>query len=155
MNYFDGAAAAKKKIEDALADKQLVLSIRETYPITLIISQSQAMENQMSLLSAADEDASSVDASIRFIFDMDGMKLRTHERIVITDAFLAKLIGLAKKWHTAFCHAFFAQSCLENRAKALIDEYSGDYSEEDESPDDFPEDDPSPFDEFMTEDAEE
>lgn len=155
MNYFDGAAAAKKKIEDALADKNLVLSIRETYPITLIISQSQAMENQMTLLSSSDEDASSVDASIRFIFETDGMKLRTHERIVITDAFLTKLRGLAKKYHTAFCHAFFAQSCIENRAQMLIAEYAADEREEDESTDDFPGDDPGPFDEFMTEDAEE
>lgn len=155
MNYFDIAAAAKKKIEDALADKNLVLSIRETYPITMIISQSQAMENQMTLLTTDEEDASSVDASIRFIFEIDGMKLRTHERIVITDAFLTKLRGLAKKYHAAYCHAFFAQSCLENRTKALLDEYAGDYSEEDESTDDFPEDDSSPFDEFMTEDAEE
>ena len=118
-------------------------------------AQSQATANQMSLLSSDENDTSSVDASIRFIFEMDGMKLRTHERIVITDAFLTKLRGLAKKWHTAFCHAFFAQSCLENRAQVLIDEYANDFTdeepEEETDADDFPEELVDSFEDFMDE----
>ena len=150
MNFYDNAAAVRTKIEDALADKNLVLSIRETYPITMIISQSQAPEDQLSLLVGDEEDTSSTDASLRFIFDLDGLKIRTSSRLVITDAFMTKLRGLAKKWHTAYCHAFFAERCLEEKARATIAEYA-EYREVAPDPDDFPEELVDPFEEFMDE----
>lgn len=151
MNFYDNAAAVRTKIEDALADKNLVLSIRETYPITMIISQSQAPEDQLSLLGGDEEDASSTDASLRFIFDLDGLKIRTSNRLVITDAFMTKLRGLAKKWHTAFCHAFFAERCLEQKVRIIIADDADDPDFDPNAPDDFPEELVDPFEDFMDE----
>lgn len=151
MNFYDNAAAVRSKIEDALADKNLVLSIRETYPITMIISQSQAPEDQLSLLGGDDDDSSSVDASLRFVFDVDGLRIRTSNRLVITDAFMTKLRGLAKKWHTAFCHAFFAERCLAEKARIIIVEDAEATEAEDIAPDDFPEELVDPFEDFMDE----
>lgn len=146
MTYYDNAAAVRSKIEDALADKNLVLTIRETYPITMIISQSQAPEDQMALLEFNEEDASSVDASLRFVFDVEGLKIRTSNRLVITDAFMTKLRGLAKKWHTAYIHAYFA---AHSKAAEVISEDAPDTDVEDIDPDDFPEDLVDPFEDFM------
>jgi len=151
MNFYDNAAAVRSKIEKALADKHLVLSIRETYPITMIISQSQAPEDQMAILGFGEDGASSVDASLQFVFDVEGMKVLTYNRLIITDAFMTTLRGLAKKWHTAYIHAFFAAH--NAAAKAISEDAGEDAPNEEEieavTPDDFPEEGVDPFEDFM------
>ena len=100
----------------------------------------------MALLEFNEEDASSVDASLRFVFDVEGLKIRTSNRLVITDAFMTKLRGLAKKWHTAYIHAYFA---AHSKAAEVIGEDVPDTDVEDIDPDDFPPVDVDPFEDFM------
>ena len=110
MSYFDNAKEIEMKIGKALADEDLVYTLHtKSYPATLIISQSQSPAAQMTFMAeAADGGVSSKDSALRFIFELDGIKIHTDNRLIITDAFMTKLKGLAKKWHTAYTHAFFA-----------------------------------------------
>lgn len=110
MSYYDNAKVIESKIGKALAAEGLVYTLHtKAYPATLVISQSQSPDAQMNFLENADEGGvSSKDSALRFIFELDGIKIHTDNRLIITDAFMTKLKGLAKKWHTAYTHAFFA-----------------------------------------------
>lgn len=110
MSYFDNAKAIENKIGEALSDEGLVYTLHtKKYPAMLVISQSQSPDAQMDFLANADEGGvSSKDSALRFIFELDGIKIHTDNRLIITDAFMTKLKGLAKKWHTAYTHAYFA-----------------------------------------------
>ena len=131
MSYFDNAKAIQSKIETVLAEENLVFTLRaKTYPITMIISQSQSPHAQMEILEmASDDGASSRDCALRFIFKMDDLVIQTDNRLVISDALMSKLKGLAKKLHTAYLHAYFA----EDRQNA--DDKGHDDAEEDGSGD--------------------
>jgi len=108
--------------------------VRETYPLTLIISRNQAPEAQMSFLDMNDGEGSALDFSLRFIFGIDGLEIQTSSRLRMTDEFLNKLKGLAKKWHAAYTHAFFAEHMtaaerldaphLESVAEATADPFA-------------------------------
>lgn len=110
MSFYDKAKSIENKIGEALADEDLVYTLHtKSYPATLIISQSQSPAAQMGFLAdAEDGGVSSKDSALRFIFEMDGIKIHTDNRLIITDAFMTKLKGLAKKWHIAYTHAYFA-----------------------------------------------
>lgn len=110
MSYFDNAKSIENKIGAALADEGLVYTLHtKKYPAMLVISQSQSPAAQMDFWENADEGGvSSKDSALRFIFELDGIKIHTDNRLIITDAFMTKLKGLAKKWHTAYTHAYFA-----------------------------------------------
>ena len=141
MSFYAEASSIKNKIETVLADEGLVLTIKEKYPITLIIAQSQSPYAQMEFLSEGEGNVSSKDSALRFVFDIDGLEIRTSERLIITDALLSKLKGLAKKYHTAYTHAFFAEKSqqqsdtADTKAAASVPE---------NAPDDMPEDDFDP-----------
>lgn len=109
MSYFDNAKAIENKIGAALAEEGLVYTLHtKAYPATLVICQSQSPFAQMEFMSTAEDGVSSKDSALRFIFELDGIKIHTDNRLIITDAFMTKLKGLAKKWHTAYTHAFYA-----------------------------------------------
>lgn len=109
MSFYDNSTAIKNKIETALVDKNLVLTVRETYPATLIISQSQSPYAQMELASFGEDGVSSKDSALRFIFEVGGLKIHTDNRLIIPDDFMTKLKGLAKKWYSAYTAAFHAE----------------------------------------------
>lgn len=142
MSFYDNATAIKNKIETALVDENLVLTIQEkTYPITLIISQSQSPYAQMSFISSGEDGVSAKDSSLRFIFELDGLKIHTSSRLIITDALMQKLKGLAKKWHTAYTHGYFADHIGQKDNTDDMEAYDDDngetvidpeYSEDDE-----------------------
>ena len=120
MSYYDNAKEFRSKIETVLLEEGKVLTIRDNqYPITLIISQNQSPAAQMDLLADSDSGVSSKDSAIRIIFDLDGLMIHTDNRVVISDAAMTKLKGLAKKWHAAYTHAYFADSI---RQKLLMDD---------------------------------
>lgn len=113
MDYYKIADIHREKLDNVLDEENMVLSIRETYPLTLVISRNQAPEEQLSFLAAAEAGESAPDFSLRFIFRLEGLKVHTNSRMCITDDFLTKLKGLAKKWHAAYTHAFFAANMTQ------------------------------------------
>lgn len=123
MSFYDNAKEIEGKIGKALADEGLVYTLHtKSYPATLVISQSQSPSAQMDFLAnTEDGGVSSKDSALRFIFELDGIKIHTDNRLIITDAFMTKLKGLAKKWHTAYTHGYFAdkigQQCETSDAK--------------------------------------
>lgn len=109
MSYYTNAKEIEGKIGKVLAKEGLVYTFKTSrYPITLIISQSQSPAAQMSFMETGDDGVSSKDSSLCFIFELDGLKIHTSSRLIITDELMSKLKGLAKKLHTAYVHAYFA-----------------------------------------------
>ena len=142
MTFFEEAERLREKLDNLLAEDDMVLSIHETYPLTLVISRNQAPEAQLTFLSAAEGNESAPDFSLRFIFRVEGLEVHTDKRMRMTDDQLTKIKSLAKKWHTAYTHAFFATSSIE--AQQLIEPRLTTLK-----PDDFPEEGVDPFAEFM------
>lgn len=111
MSYYTNANEIEGKIGKVLAKEGLVYTFKTSqYPITLIISQSQSPAAQMSFMETGDDGVSSKDAALRFIFELDGLKIHTSSRLIITDELMSKLKGLAKKLHAAYVHAYFADN---------------------------------------------
>ena len=74
----------------------------------LTISQDASPEAQVALFESTDGSVSSRDAKLRLIFELDGLKIQTSSRLVLTDALMNKIKGLAKKLNSAYKEAFFA-----------------------------------------------
>lgn len=109
MSYYTNAKEIEKKIGKVLAKEGLVYTFHtSSYPITLIISQSQSPAAQMSFMESGDDGVSSKDSALRFIFELDGLMIHTSNRLIITDDLMSKLKGLAKKLHAAYVHGYFA-----------------------------------------------
>lgn len=109
MDYFVFERELEDKLASALAEKSLLHTLNaKAYPITLTVLQNQAEDAQMSLYASADGSISSHDSVLRFVFKLDGLEVQTDSRIVIGDAFLSKVKGLAKKIHYAYLQAYFA-----------------------------------------------
>lgn len=109
MDYFVIERGLEDKLASALAEKSLLHTLHaKAYPITLTVLQNQAEDAKMSLYASADGSISSHDSVLRFVFKLDGLEVQTDSRIVIGDAFLSKVKGLAKKIHYAYLQAYFA-----------------------------------------------
>lgn len=115
MNFYSAMNDLMGKLEGTLIDENLVCSLHtSSYPITLTVSRNASPEAQMELYSVADGDVSSNGAKLRFIFKLNELEIRTDERFVISDAFMSKIKGLAKKIHHAFLEGYFAQHISYN-----------------------------------------
>ena len=111
MNYFVIAKELEEKLADILADRKLLHTLdTKHYPITLTITQNQTPDAQMELLCMNDGSRSSQDSILRFVFDLEGLDVHTHNRFVVDDAFMTKIKGMAKKIHYAYLQAYFADT---------------------------------------------
>ena len=96
------------KLEQLLAENGLVYTFtRSSYPVVLSISPNTGLENQMELYTTNDNDVSSRDAKLMFIFQDGDITIRTDSRLVISDALMGKIKNHAKKMHYLFLQAFF------------------------------------------------
>lgn len=108
--YYKACLDLQDKLRDLLNDEGFVFSLHtSSYPITLVVSRDVSPEAQMELFSNADGDTSSVGAKLQFIFKLDALEIRTNERLIIPDALMTKIKGLAKKIHHAFLEGYFAE----------------------------------------------
>lgn len=156
-DYFIGVRALEDKLAEVLAEKNLLHVIDYSkYPITLTVTQNQAPDAQMEIWATSDGSTSSQDSVLRFIFNLDGIEIQTNSRLVISDALMNKIKGLAKKIHAAYVHAYFASTVsilrtdktddaadaedVEDGAEetAIFDDFYGDpeYSDDDEEVED-------------------
>lgn len=107
-NYFSEFSELEDKLSDILDEAGLVHRFNtDTYPIRLTVRPQRHAGAQMQLFSM--EGASSADMSIVFIFKLDGLEIRTDNRLVMPDALMTKIKGMAKKLHYAYLQADFAQ----------------------------------------------
>ena len=144
MDFYMNLKTAEDKLAKVLVEENLVHTFRtNTYPITLIVSQDCSPEAQMDLLATADDGKSSSDAVLKLIFNLDGLKIQTDSRFVITDALMGKIKGHAKKMYLAYLEGFFAECCCGDTAPTQ--DVSGPAAP------DCVEDDPDAFADFMGE----
>lgn len=141
-DYFIGVRALEDKLAEVLAEKNLLhVTDHSKFPITLTVTQNQASDAQMEIWANADGSTSSQDSVLRFIFNLDGIEIQTSSRLVISDAFMNKIKGLAKKIHAAYVHAYFASTVSILRTakneNAVDDEDVEDGAEETAVFDDF------------------
>lgn len=109
MNPYANVVLLENKLAETLAENHLVHTFRtRSYPVVLIISQDVSPEAQIAIFEDADSSISSRDAKLRPIFELDGLKIQTDSRLVISDALMNKIKGLAKKLNSAYKEAFFA-----------------------------------------------
>lgn len=109
MNPYANVVLLENKLAETLAENHLVHTFRtRSYPVVLIISQDVSPEAQIAIFEDADSSISSRDAKLRLIFELDGLKIQTDSRLVISDALMNKIKGLAKKLNSAYKEAFFA-----------------------------------------------
>lgn len=109
MNAYSNVAQIENKLAETLAENNLVHTFRtRSYPVVLTISQDASPEAQVALFENTDGSVSSRDAKLRLIFELDGLKIQTDSRLVMSDALMNKVKGLAKKLNAAYKEAFFA-----------------------------------------------
>lgn len=109
MNPYANVVLLENKLAETLADNHLVHTFRtRSYPVVLTISQDVSPEAQIAIFEDTEGSVSSRDAKLRLIFELDGLKIQTDSRLVLTEALMNKLKGLAKKLNSAYKEAFFA-----------------------------------------------
>lgn len=109
MKLYANVALIEDKLAETLTENHLVHAFRtDVYPVVLTISQDVSPEAQIALFESTDGSVSSRDATLRLIFELDGLKIQTDSRLVISDALMNKIKGLAKKLNSAYKEAFFA-----------------------------------------------
>ena len=114
MDFYVNVKKQEEKLSKALADHNLLFNFStKKYPAVLTVSQNQDMDAQMEIYSTAEGSVSSKDAALRLIFKLDGIEIQTDSRLVMTDALMSKIKGIAKKMHAEYCAGYFA----ERRAK--------------------------------------
>lgn len=107
MQYFSYVEDIERSLAMILEKEGLTYLFRTgNYPIILSISPRKDTVSQMGLF--ANEDASSADAEMRFIFLLEGISIRTDNRLIMSDQFMTKVKNLAKKLHYAYLQAYFS-----------------------------------------------
>lgn len=107
MNAYANVSLIENKLDELLSENHLVHTFRtSSYPVVLTISQDASPEAQVTLFESTDGSVSSRDAKLRLIFELDGLKIQTSSRLVLTDALMNKIKGLAKKLNSAYKEAF-------------------------------------------------
>ena len=92
MNPYANVVLLENKLAETLAENHLVHTFRtRSYPVVLIISNDVSPEAQISIFEDADSSISSRDAKLRLIFELDGLKIQTDSRLVISDALMNKI----------------------------------------------------------------
>ena len=110
MNYYKNVRLIEDKLSEVLEPEKMVFSASNSkYPYILSISQDRSTEAQMEIYAMSDGKTSSYDAAIRFIFELDGLVIRTDSRVIVSDSFMNKINGLAKKLHYAWLQAYYAE----------------------------------------------
>lgn len=135
MDYFAQYRAAETKLDELLAEHELLFKFdTSSYPITLTVFQDQSIEAQASLYSQESDGVSSKDSRLVFQFPVNDIKLRVYgERLIISDALMTKIKGLAKKMHYTFLQCRFAAWTLNGTEQetetATQDDSAGDFTE--------------------------
>ena len=108
-NYFTDFNIIDGKLVELLEDHQLIRKFNtDSYPITLTITPNTSPEAQMTMYSMAEDGASSRDAKLVFSFPVGEIGIRIVGRLIMSDALMNKIKGLAKKMHYLYLQAQFA-----------------------------------------------
>lgn len=150
MDYYANVQKLENKLSEILCAYNLLFRFNTNkYPIVLTIYQDVSPEAQTELFSVDDGNVSSRDSKIQFIFKLDSFEIQTNSRVVISDALMGKIKGVAKKLHYSYLQAFFAEYMNAGNAIHMLNDLSED--EKNNAGEEF--DDGSEFDEFFVGDS--
>lgn len=160
-NYFADFNIADAKLVELLNDNQLVRRFNpDRYPITLTISPDVSPEAQMTMYSMAEDGASSRDAKLVFSFPVGEIGIRIVGRLIMSDALMNKIKGLAKKMHYLYLQGQFAM-LSENMTFPRVVPLEDEEDEPEDCEDDAADvdggtepDEPDEFGEFFDDDGE-
>lgn len=150
-NYFGPFNSVDSKLVELLDEHQMIRKFKtDTYPITLVITQNVSPEAQMALFDTAKDGASSRDAKLVFSFHVDELGVKVSGRLVMSDALMNKIKGMAKKMHYLYLQGEYATLAERQKGFRRVDPLD---DEDDDEPDpevEEPEEgDPDQFDEFF------
>ena len=163
MNYFKEFEAVATKLNELLAENMLTYKFSTAaFPITLTIMPDASMDAQMSMYEQSDDGVSSNDAKLVYSFKVNEIAVRVYGRLIITEALMNKIKGLAKKMHYVWLQCYFAESISTDTTKGAsvaedtddtddtepVDDFSGFYDDEDEDLDIKDTDDTEDLDEY-------
>lgn len=150
MDYYANVQKLENKLSEILCAYNLLFRFNTNkYPIVLTIYQDVSPEAQTELFSVDDGNVSSRDSKIQFIFKLDSFEIQTNSRVVISDALMGKIKGVAKKLHYSYLQAFFAEYMNAGNSSHMLNDLSED--EKNNAGEEF--DDGSEFDEFFVGDS--
>ena len=153
MNYFKEFEAVASKLNELLAENMLTYKFSTAaFPITLTIMPDASMDAQMTMYEQSDDGVSSNDARLVYSFKVNEIAVRVYGRLIITEALMSKIKGLAKKMHYVWLQCYFAESISTDTTKGTVvadedaeatepeDDFSGFYEDEDEDLEEYDED---------------
>lgn len=134
MNYFKEFEAVATKLNELLAENMLTYKFSTAaFPITLTIMPDASMDAQMSMYEQAEDGVSSNDAKLVYSFKVGEIAVRVYGRIIMPDALMSKIKGLAKKMHYVWLQCYFAESISTDTPKgAAVAEVADDTEPEDD-----------------------
>ena len=132
MNYFKEFEAIASKLNELLAENMLTYKFSTAaFPITLTITPDASMDAQMTMYEQSDDGMSSSDAKLVYSFKVNEIAVRVYGRLIITEALMNKIKGLAKKMHYVWLQCYFADSISTDKPQVS----SQDEADEDTEPD--------------------
>lgn len=115
MDFYQNVRPLEDKLAALLAGESMVHTLKaKQYPILLTISQDASPDAQMELFSTRGDGLSSRDALLQFIFKLEGLEIRTDNRLIISDDLMNKIKGFAKKIYHAYLEGYFAEHIGQN-----------------------------------------
>lgn len=124
------------KFDKLLSENGLEYEFKDRrYPLLLTVHPDRSLEGQMSLY-AAEQAASSSDASLQFFLAADGVQMRIKGRLYIEEALLNKIKNLAKKMVTAYLYGNYAEQFARNGDDIHYSGQPDDLDDDGESEDD-------------------
>lgn len=129
MKAYDTYNTLDKKLTKLLAGDLLVHKFyNDRYPLMLTVCPDKDPEAQMTMM-AADDGASSPDASLVFLIAAEGLRMKINGRLLIDEDLMNKIKNLVKKLVAAYLFGQFAERFTKNGDDI---NYSGTPEDEDE-----------------------
>lgn len=145
MSEISKYEAQKKKLDGLCEEHDLTYRFRhDVYPITLTIRPIQGVEEQLSMLEAADEKDYNSPDSYMTIYRKDGeLAMKINGKFTISEALRSKFKNIYTKMSDFWLQYFFRDLIERNgfRSMPVIDEDEADDTDEPEGEDDNDEED--------------
>ena len=92
--------AMREKLDNTLEANGLIGTfVTGASPIMLTVTPNVVDVGQVSLLPEVDDDKSSLDAKLSFVFKEGDVTITTDEKLVIAESLMNKIKNIAKKMH--------------------------------------------------------
>lgn len=117
--------AMKDKLDNTLEANGLTGKfVTDENPIMLTVSPSIVESGQVGMFPDNDDDKSSLDAKLSFIFKDGDVIITTDEKLVIAESLMNKLKNIAKKMHYLYLQAAFESFINGEDSEAFAEHFT-------------------------------